>query len=131
MSFAIGHFAVGAAAMTLVVGVVAPRFRFKGTLIVLSGLWAMVPDAYLAAPNHLEWLEAIHNSSQANLFWFHRALDVADPTDSPGFAARLVVVWLVVTVAVELADYLWTELAKRYANGATAHDSSVRTDDRL
>lgn len=130
MSFAIGHFAVGAAAMTLIVGVVAPGFRFKSTVIVLSGLWAMVPDAYLASPNYFGWLEAVQGSSQANLFWFHHALDVADPTDSPGFAARLVLVWLVVTVAVELANLLWTMVAERYTKDSP-QDSPTRMDNRL
>jgi len=116
MAFAIGHFAVGAMIATLVVGIVAPGTRFKGTLVVASGFWAMLPDAYLASPNYLAWTEAIHDASLANLFWFHRALDAADPADTTGFAARLVALWLGVTVLIELGGFVVAVLAKRGTN---------------
>lgn len=120
MAYAIGHFAVGAMIATLVVGVLAPRSRFRMTIVIASGFWGMIPDAYLASPTYLGWLEAVHHSSQANLFWFHHALDVADPSDTTGFAARLVALWLVVTVVVELGGFVVAFLANRNAN-CTGH----------
>lgn len=116
MALAIGHFAVGAMIATLVVGILAPHTRFKGTLVVASGLWAMVPDAYLASPNYLDRLEVVHDTALANLFWFHRALDIADPADTVGFAARLVALWLGVTLVVELGGFVVAVLTKRSTN---------------
>lgn len=115
MAYAIGHFAVGAMVATLVVGIVAPRTRFKMTIVIASGFWGMIPDAYLASPTYLGWLETIHHSPRANLFWFHHALDVADPSDTTGFAARLVALWLVVAVVVEVGGFAWSVLASRHA----------------
>ena len=116
MSFAIGHFAVGALVATVVVGLLAPRSRFKLTVIIASGFWAMVPDAYLASPTYLGWLETIHQSALANVFWFHRALDIADPADSSGFSARLVALWFGVALVIESGMFIWTVFANRSAN---------------
>jgi hypothetical protein len=113
MSFAITHFAVGAAAATLVLGVFAPRSRLKGTAIMASGIWAMIPDLELVAPTYAEQFDVVYALSSTNLFWFHGTLDVLDPSDSPTVAAVAVGVWLATTVLVELGGYLWATLADR------------------
>ena len=113
MSFAITHFAVGAAVATLVLGVVAPRSRFKGTAIMISGVWAMIPDLEKIAPTYASRLEVVYDLFSTNLFWFHGTLDVLDPSDSALVAAAAVGVWLLVTLSVEISGYLWAALAER------------------
>jgi hypothetical protein len=113
MSFAITHFAVGAAVATLVLGVVAPRSRFKGTAIMISGVWAMIPDLEKIAPTYAGRLEVVYDLFSTNLFWFHGTLDVLDPNDSTVVAAAAVGVWLLVTLTVEISGYLWAALAER------------------
>lgn len=130
MALAIGHFALGAMVATVVVGVLAPRTRFKGTIVVASGFWGMIPDVYLASPNYLGWLEAVHDSSQANLFWFHRALDVADPADTAAFSARLVALWLGVTVLVEFGGFV-VALLLNWTRSRNRDQGRDRTDHGL
>ncbi|WP_101297741.1 hypothetical protein [Halegenticoccus soli] len=116
MSKAIVHFAVGATVMTVVLAPFGRRVPFEKTLILLSGCWGLVPDAYKIAPARAAWTEAVHESATANAFWFHRALDVVDSNDSTAFAALAVGVWLAATVAVESGRYLVA--ARRSAGGA-------------
>jgi hypothetical protein len=113
MSFAIAHFAVGAAFATLLVGIVAPRSRLKITAILLRGIWAMIPDLEKVAPTYADRLDIVYNVFSMNLFWFHGTLDVVDPDDSAVVAAAAVGVWLAVTIAVEVSGLVWATLTER------------------
>jgi hypothetical protein len=113
MSFAITHFAVGAAIATLVLGVVAPRSRFKGTAIVASGIWAMIPDVEKIAPTYADRFDVVYDLLSTDLFWFHGTLDVLDPSDSALIAAAAVGLWLLVTLFVEISGFLRAALAER------------------
>jgi hypothetical protein len=120
MSFAIAHFAIGAAFMTVVLGVFAPRFRLRGTLIMASGIWALIPDLKEIAPTYVEHFDVVFDTFPANLFWFHGTLDVLDPDDSAAVAAVALGLWFGVTLFVEFGGVVWNSLAKR-TRGRTEH----------
>lgn len=117
MSQALGHFAVGAAGMTILIALVPLRVPFRQTVVLLGGGWAMAPDIYKLAPTYTGWMEAIHDSTAGNVFWFHRLLDGLDPTDSYLVTAVLVGMWIGVTVAVEGVRILRPTGTIRVADG--------------
>ncbi len=106
MSQALTHFAIGATGMTVLVALFPGRVRVSRTLILLGGVFALVPDAYKIAPTYVGWIKVIHNSALGNLFWFHRLADVLDPTDSYLITVITVGLWIGVTVTVELMRLL-------------------------
>lgn len=99
MSFAIGHFALGAAVTALIVTYLLPNAPYPRTLVLTGGLWALIPDAakLVTSPK----LTAFHESVFADLFWFHRTLDRIDAPDSAGVSALFVALFFLVTVLVE------------------------------
>lgn len=113
MSMPLAHFAVGAAGMTVLLAAVAPRFRFDRTLIVLSGVWAMVPDAYRVIPLVSDQLQVFRGRPLNDLFWFHGTLDVADPADTWSVVVLAVAVLLVASVAADLWAAAWPYIERR------------------
>ncbi|SFG70569.1 hypothetical protein SAMN04488063_2725 [Halopelagius inordinatus] len=105
MSLAITHFVVGASATVLVVTFFLPRIRFPRTLMVLGGLWAMIPDLNKGVPAQFGFVDAIHDSSWANVFWAHRFLDVTDPTDTTQAAVGALALFFVVSLVAEGVGY--------------------------
>lgn len=99
MSLGITHFAVGAAGTAIIIAIAAPTIRYRGTLIVLGGVWALIPDVgkLYAHPTLLTF----HDSRFADLFWFHRTMDLYDPTDSVYVATVMVFVLIVVMVVTD------------------------------
>lgn len=76
MSLAITHFAFGAAMTALLVWVLAPGHRHRTTLIVLGGLWALVPDLhYILPPRYAESFQGIKHTVVGDVFWFHATFD--------------------------------------------------------
>ena len=75
----------------------------------------MIPDIYQFAPTYTDWIQAIHDSTVANLFWFHGILDVHDPTDSYLVVVLAVGVWVGVTIIIELMSILWAMFTNRRA----------------
>lgn len=74
MSLGLTHFAIGAAGMLLLQPLLCPTVRFKRTLVVASGLWALVPDLHYVIPTFPD----VFNGPRAvygNAFWFHTFLD--------------------------------------------------------
>lgn len=104
MSFAIGHFALGATLTALVVTYLLPKLPYPRTVVVLGGVWALLPDAAKLAPTNPD-LVAFHDSLWTDVFWFHRTLDRFDATDSPRLSALLVAVFLLVTFLAERRKY--------------------------
>lgn len=102
MPLAIAHFAVGAMATALLLMLVAPRLLLSPTVVIVGGVWAMIPDAHNVLPVGAEFVHSLHHSTWSNLFWFHHFLDRVDPTDSTTFAAGAVLLLLVVVPASEL-----------------------------
>ena len=115
MSQALGHFAIGAMGMTLLLAFAPVRVRFKQTLILLGGVWALLPDIYQLAPTYTKWMEVIHDSTAGNIFWFHRMFDLLDSTDSYLVAALAVGVWIGVTLIVETISVLRAVFTNRRA----------------
>ncbi len=106
MSQALTHFAIGATGMTVLVALFPGRVRIPRTLILLGGVFALVPDAYKIAPTYVGWIEVIHNSTMGNLFWLHQLVDALDPADSYLVTAIAVAMWIGVTITVELMRLL-------------------------
>lgn len=105
MSLAITHFVVGASATMVVVTFFLPRIRFPRTLMVLGGLWAMLPDLNKAVASQFGFVDAVHDSSWANVFWAHHFLDVLDPTDSTKAAVGALAFFFVVSLVAEGVGY--------------------------
>ena len=102
MSLAIAHFAVGSLGTALLLALVAPRLLRSPTLLVVGGVWGMIPDLHQISPVVTDALHALHRSPAADLFWFHGLMDRVDPTDSFVFAAEMVALLLVALPVVEL-----------------------------
>lgn len=79
MSIGITHFAVGGMLSYLVWRTVSRERRLDALVIVLGGLWAMLPDVNKVAQQPTA--DALHRSVLANVFWGHQLLDTADPDD--------------------------------------------------
>lgn len=105
MSLALTHFAVGSALTILAVTYLVPTAPYPRLLATLGGGWAMIPDGYWVSPAFTAELRALHDAPVANVFWFHRALDAADPTDSPLVAAAALAGLVVVTALAERRQY--------------------------
>ncbi|MFC7251171.1 hypothetical protein ACFQJ5_15160 [Halomicroarcula sp. GCM10025324] len=105
MVLAIGHFALGATLTTVLVVLLGSRVPFPRTVVLLGGGFALLPDLQQIDPLAGPTLAAFHNSAVADLFWFHRTLDVLDPGDSALVAGALVAVFVLVTAVSELWDY--------------------------
>lgn len=72
---AITHFAVGATGGVLLAVLLNVDDRNVPLAMVVSGLWAMVPDIGKPVPGIDP--NALHGI-EGNLFWFHAALDAAE-----------------------------------------------------
>jgi len=76
MSLAVTHFAFGAAMTVLLVWAVAPGHRYRTTLVVLGGLWALVPDLHYVLPPGLGGaIRNIKRTVFGDVFWFHATMD--------------------------------------------------------
>jgi hypothetical protein len=111
MSLALTHFAVGATMTALVTMYLLPPTRYARTLVVLGGIWGMLPDVHWVAPVYAAELKAFHGSVFMNVFWFHEALDVLDPTDSYTVAAAALGVFIGVTLLGDRWEYTIRERA--------------------
>lgn len=104
MSLAIAHFAIGGTCTALVAFYLLPPTRYARTLVLLGGVWGMVPDIHWVIPIYAPELKALHTSVFTNVFWFHQTLDVVDPTDSYMLAALALGAFI---ITVGLGDH-WT-----------------------
>lgn len=124
MSIAIVHFAFGAGMTTLLVTFLfadapspvtvvtagdwlerLPTVPYPRTVILLGGVWAVLPDVQRITPINRSWFFDLHKSYWADIFWFHRTIDVLDPNDSEMIAAVLVLFFIGVTVLAEWWEY--------------------------
>ncbi|WP_331233497.1 hypothetical protein [Natronorarus salvus] len=102
MSQGITHFSVGAAA-TAVLVTLLPPCPYSRTLVLLGGVWALIPDAAKLVPHPL--LRRFHRCLWADLFWFHRTLDRLDEEDSARIGALSLSVLLTITALLERRSY--------------------------
>ena len=105
MSMALAHFTLGAAATTVLVTVFVPVVWYPRTVVLIGGVWAILPDVHWVSPVAGRQLYALHSSPWANVFWFHRTLDRVDPTDAKAFAATCVALFVATTAFAEWRDY--------------------------
>ena len=119
---AIGHFAVGTSGTMILFHMLPLRIRFKMRItqvfiIVLGGLWAMLPDVtqfsnFMQYFNDNYWtkinlfhqikppdltvfinlIRAFHSSRWANICFFHQLMDVIDNNDSVLVSGVLVLI---------------------------------------
>lgn len=101
MSLAIAHFSVGAAMTTLLITVFFPEIPYPRTVIVFGGGWALIPDIQKISPVGQDRLYTFHESHWADVFWFHRTVDVIDSGDTELFAAGALAVFIVITMISE------------------------------
>lgn len=105
MSLDVAHFAFGAAMTSLVITLFIPTVWYPRGLVVIGGIWAMLPDIHWISPVAQAHLRAFHASIWADVFWFHRTLDRLDPTDSKRVAAGFLVFFLITTLLAEWRSY--------------------------
>lgn len=111
MSIAIAHFAVGATLATVALLYFVPEAPYQRVVVLLSGVWAMVPDVVSLHPPYASELAVAFDSVWANAFWFHQRLDTVDGTDSLSFAAVTLGAFVVVTAVAERWAYTVREHA--------------------
>lgn len=104
MGLAITHFALGAGTMQLLLGAAAPGYRYRQSLVVVSGLWALVPDLHYVSPILQGPLSQIKFSVLGNAFWFHHALDSLHPGRGTREMAAVMLAFL--TVATVFVNYI-------------------------
>lgn len=105
MSLAVTHFAIGATLTAILVWLVAPTYRYRGSLTVAGGIWALIPDFYYVSPMFFDKLRGIRQSAFGNVFWFHQYLDsLVKGRGSRRTAGIAIGVLLVVIVFVEWQD---------------------------
>ena len=77
MSTALGHFLVGATCTALCLAVLNRDCSYRGTIVVLGGMWGLAPDVHHIAPLWQHELRTFHRHAPfLDVFWFHRTLDV-------------------------------------------------------
>jgi hypothetical protein len=106
MSQGITHFSVGATATAFLVTLL-PSCPYPRTLVLLGGVWALVPDVAKLLPHPL--LQRFHRSVWADLFWFHRTLDRFDEEDSARVGALSLSVLVVLTALLERRSHRVSE----------------------
>lgn len=100
MSLAVTHFALGAGLMQLVLVLAQSRIRYRESLVVLSGLWALVPDAHYVSPVFQGPLSQIKFTVVGNLFWFHSFLDSVQQGEGTRRGAALALGFLLACTAL-------------------------------
>lgn len=75
MTRLITHFAIGAMITAIAIQVVFPEYRYKRTVIITGGIWALVPDIFRLTPVLMGTLSGLSDSPAAELFWFHRTVN--------------------------------------------------------
>ena len=127
---AIGHFAAGTSGTMLLFHMLPLRIRFKVRIaqvfiIVLGGLWAMLPDAvqfgnFMQYFNDNYWtkinlfhqiklpdltvfinlIRVFHDSRWANICFFHQLMDAIDNGDSPLVSGVLVLIMVLIALLI-------------------------------
>lgn len=102
MSMAIAHYAVGAGFTTMLLWALPYSFSYRRTIIVLGGIWALVPDLHWVLPVYAQAYQGtVHHSVLANVFWLHGVMDAIDPNNSRLIGLFSVLSLLLVTVVTD------------------------------
>jgi hypothetical protein len=103
VSLGVTHFAVGATFTTLLVTLFVPNVTYPRVWTLLGGGWGMIPDIGQVYPHPVAW--AFHGSQWADVFWFHRTLDVVDVSDSASVGAVAIAAFILTTAVAEHRSY--------------------------
>jgi hypothetical protein len=98
VSLAITHFAFGALCATLLLAYLPVRTRYGFTVVIVSGVWAMLPDFWRVTPVGEALFRELGHSILGNVFWLHTVLDGADVSDSHYVGAAMLGAYLLVSV---------------------------------
>ena len=83
---ALGHFVVGATCTALGLAILFPDCSYRGTVVVLGGMWGLAPDVHHIAQIWQHQLHMFHRHAPfLDVFWFHRTLDVYAVANSRQF----------------------------------------------
>lgn len=100
------HAGFAAAITTVVVAHSGFARRWRWAAIFGSAIWAIVPDLYHLIPGTRAWYKpVVHDSTLANVFWFHRMIDRLDPRDRPLYSVTVLAVFLFVFSVTEIWIY--------------------------
>jgi hypothetical protein len=103
VSLAVTHFVVGAILTTLLVTLLVPSVTYPRVWVLVGGGWGMVPDVEKVYSHPAA--SALHDSQFADVFWFHRTLDVFDASDSALVGAVAIAALIAVTALAERRSY--------------------------
>lgn len=91
--------------MQIILYVVAPEFQYRQSLVVPSGLWALLPDLHHIVPVYKVSLSQLKFTIVDDPFRFHRTLDgLHSGRGTRELAAVPVVFLLFSTVTVEWVE---------------------------
>jgi len=83
---AIGHFMIGFSIILAVIILLRLKTAYGFLAAFGGGIWAMVPDVYWIdwfPDQYIPLARELHNSNWANLFFFHKIIDLSYLDDSP------------------------------------------------
>ena len=142
MSMAIGHFAVGASLTTVMLHMLPLHVRLKmtiarGFIVILGGLWAMLPDLeqfsnlmryfndnywtkinlfrQITPPDltvFIDRMYAFHASRWANICFFHQLMDVLDKRDSVLISGALVLAMVLIISGALMLEIIERRISK-------------------
>jgi hypothetical protein len=98
---AIGHFMIGFSAVLFIFILVNRRNKYAFPLAFFCGIWAMIPDLVWikSIPNYYHRIiYSLHYSNYANLFFFHRLIDLYNPDDIADDAIIYILVGFILTI---------------------------------
>ena len=108
MSLVLSHFAIGAIMTALLVHLWIPTYAYRGVVIVLGGIWGLIPDLHGVLPWFDHWFRRLDASHWADIFWFHRTMDrLEDGPGSPRVALTLTILLIAIIVATEWRVRQW------------------------
>jgi hypothetical protein len=101
MAFAIVHFTVGFVSVLAFLWLL-PITRYRLTGAFLGGIWGLVPDAHkILDGSRGAWFAGLHDSSDADIFFFHSTLD------EPFFRAQNIEITFLSLAALGVAFLLY------------------------
>ena len=142
MSMAIGHFAVGANSTMVMLHLLPLHVRLKmtiarGFIVILGGLWAMLPDLgqfsnlmhyfndnywtkinlfrQIALPDltvFIDRMYAFHASRWANICFLHQLMDVLDKRDSVLISGALVLAMVLIISGALMLEIIERRISK-------------------
>jgi hypothetical protein len=96
---------IGFSAVLLILILVNKRSKYAFPSAFFCGIWAMIPDLIWIKSipeNYNTIIKSLHYSLYANLFFFHRLIDLYNPDDIPDDAIIYILVGFILTIIYSL-----------------------------